>query len=73
MRPRIKNPINTGASVIESNAASRHGSRFEHPQAFAALSMTLPDGSVRSGHGCFESIVIGRHAPSGFTSMYDVP
>ena len=50
-----------------------HGSRTEHPQAFASLKMTTPDGSVLDGQGCFESIVIGRHAPSGFTSMFDVP
>ena len=35
--------------------------------------MTLPDGQVLDGVGCFESIVLGRHAPSDLTSMFDVP
>jgi hypothetical protein len=68
-----KGPLAVGYDGIESNAAAKHGSRTEHPQAFATLSMTMPDGRVLNGHGCFESIVIGRHTPSGFTSMFDVP
>ena len=66
-----KGPLAVGYDEIESNAP--HGSRTEHPQAFATLKMTMPDGSVLDGQGCFESIVIGRHTPSGFTSMFDVP
>ena len=35
--------------------------------------MTTPDGQEIAGHGCFELIVLGRHAPTGLTSMFDVP
>jgi hypothetical protein len=68
-----KGPLAVGYDEIESNAGAAHGSRYEHPQAFADLIMTTPDGTVIKGHGCFESIVIGRHTPSGFTSMFDIP
>lgn len=67
-----KGPLAIGYDEYASDAA-RHGSGFEHPQAFAHLAMTMPDGAVLEGVGCFESIVLGRHAPSGLTSMFDVP
>jgi hypothetical protein len=35
--------------------------------------MTTPEGTVLQGAGCFESIVLGRHVPSGLSSMFDVP
>lgn len=68
-----KGPLCVGYDEIPSIAAAEHGSRHEHPQAFAALSMTTPDGTRLSGHGCLESIVLGRHGPSGLASMFDVP
>ncbi len=67
-----KGPLAIGYDEYDSDAVS-HGSRFEHPQAFASLAMTTPDGSVLQGAGCFESIVLGRHVPSGLSSMFDVP
>ena len=68
-----KGPIALGYDEIESNAGASHGSRTEHPQAFATLRMTTPDGQTITGYGCFESIILGRHAPSGLSSMFDVP
>ena len=68
-----KGPLALGYDEIASISAAAHGSRFEHPQAFSKLAMTLPDGRMIGGHGCSESIVLGRHAPSGLTSMFDVP
>ncbi len=68
-----KGPLAVGYDEIMSVSAVQHASRYEHPQAFARLAMTTPDGSVLHGHGCFESIVLGRHAPSGLTTMFDVP
>ena len=68
-----KGPLAVGYDEIASVAAAAHSSRHEHPQAFSRLAMTLPDGQVLAGVGCFESIVLGRHAPSGFTSLFDVP
>ena len=68
-----KGPLAIGYDEVASSAQALHGSRFEHPQAFATVEMTTPDGILIKGHGCFESIVIGRHVPSGFTTMFDVP
>lgn len=67
-----KGPLAIGYDEYACEEA-RHGPRFEHPQAFARLAMTTPEGKVLEGVGCFESIVLGRHAPSQFTSMFDVP
>ena len=66
-------PLAVGYDEIPSVAAAHHSSRHEHPQSFATIAMTLPDGTVLAGHGSFESIALGRHAPSAFTSMFDVP
>ncbi len=68
-----KGPLATGYDEIESNAGAKHGPSTEHAQATSTVKLTLPDGTVQNGHGCFESLVIGRHTPSGFTSMFDVP
>lgn len=42
-----------------------------HIQAAVGVTMTAPDGSVRRGKGVLEQLVIGPHAPSGFTGMLD--
>ncbi len=68
-----KGALAVGYDEIDSSAGITHGSRYEHPQAFARLTMTTPEGAVLEGQGCFESIVLGRHAPSGLTSMFEVP
>jgi len=76
MNPDWAHGLNQGPLAIgydEIDSSTPHGSRTEHPQSFATLKMKKPDGSVIDGQGCFESIVIGRHAASGFTSMFDVP
>jgi hypothetical protein len=67
-----KGPLAVGYDEYDCDAVS-HGARFEHPQAFARLQMTTPEGTVLQGAGCFESIVLGRHVPSGLSSMFDVP
>ena len=68
-----KGPLAVGYDEYASCAHAPHASRFEHPQAFARLTMTAPEGKTLSGQGCFESIVLGRHAPTGLASMFDVP
>ena len=68
-----KGPLAVGYDEIASISAAKHEARCEHPQAFATLAMTTPEGKVLDGHGCYESIVLGRHVPSGLTSMFDVP
>lgn len=68
-----KGPLALGYDEIDIDAITRHAAPYQHPQAFAQLTMTLPSGEVQHGTGCFESIVLGRHAPSGLVSMMDVP
>lgn len=43
-----------------------------HVQAFCTAALTLPDGSVRKGIGILEQLIMGAHAPSGFTDLFDV-
>ena len=66
-------PLALGYDEIPSVSAARHASRHEHPQAFAQLRMTTPEGKILQGHGCLESIVLGRHDPTGLSSMFDLP
>ena len=63
-----------GVSQIDVLTTSGTGTLSIVPPATNTnRTLTLPDGTVQNGHGCFESLVIGRHTPSGFTSMFDVP
>ena len=68
-----KGPLTVGYDEIDSNPAAAHGPRHEHPQAVASLTMRTPDGTVLKGQGSFESMVLGRHVPTGLSSMFDVP
>lgn len=43
-----------------------------HVQALAAARLTLPDGSVHKGRGVLEQLILGPHARSGFTDMFDL-
>lgn len=42
-----------------------------HIQACVGVTMTGPDGMVRRGKGVLEQLVMGPHAPSGFTGVLD--
>ncbi|MBO6668912.1 hypothetical protein [Parvibaculum sp.] len=42
-----------------------------HIQAISDAVMTLPDGSTRKGCGILEQMIVGPHAPSGFTDILD--
>ncbi len=68
-----KGPLAVGYDEIVTSGVVKHEAPYQHVQAFAPLGMTLPDGRVLGGHGCFKSLVMGRHEPSGLTSMFDVP
>lgn len=43
-----------------------------HIQALVAATLTLPDGSTRQGRGVLEQLIVGPHAPSGFTQIFDL-
>lgn len=55
-------------TVAELDAMQPH---HLHVQASVGVTMTEPDGKVRTGKGVLEQLVIGPHAPSGFTGMLD--
>ena len=42
-----------------------------HTQTLSSVQCTLSDGSVHQGVGVLETLVLGAHAPSGFTGMGD--
>ncbi|OYX90483.1 MAG: hypothetical protein B7Y78_13790, partial [Caulobacter sp. 35-67-4] len=43
-----------------------------HVQALSRVVFTNAQGRSRIGRGVFEQLVLGPHAPSGFTSILDV-
>ncbi len=43
-----------------------------HIQALVTATMILPDGTTRQGRGVLEQLIVGPHAPSGFTGMFDL-
>ncbi|MFZ5670189.1 MAG: hypothetical protein ACOY4K_11895 [Pseudomonadota bacterium] len=43
-----------------------------HVQALSEVAFTAPDGTTRTGRGVLEQLVIGPHAPSGFTGLLDM-
>lgn len=57
------------ATIEVTNYAPPH----QHVQAFANVAVTYGDGRTQQGKGAFEYIIIGRHDPSGLTSLFDVP
>jgi len=68
-----KGPLAVGYDEFTTSAIVKHEAPYQHVQAFSRINLRLPDGQMRVGHGCLESIIMGRHEPSGFTSMFDVP
>jgi hypothetical protein len=45
---------------------------LNHIQALVAATLTLPDGRTDSGRGVLEQLIVGPHAPSGFTGIFDL-
>ena len=41
------------------------------PRPFSEATLTGPNGLTRKGHGVLEQLIIGAHAPSGFTGLLD--
>lgn len=44
---------------------------FFHVQALCRAELTLPDGSMKSGAGILEQLILGPHARSGFKGLVD--
>ena len=62
----VHTEIHESASLDEGVLANNH------IQALVSATMTLPDGSIRHGRGVLEQLIVGPHAPSGFTGLFDL-
>ncbi|HEX7819679.1 MAG TPA: hypothetical protein VF463_03565 [Sphingobium sp.] len=65
-----KGPLAIGYDEIDTNGVG-YAPPHIYTQAFARVTMTLPDGSVQQGTGTFEALSMGPHARLGFDGMHD--
>ena len=61
-----KGPLAVGGNVIDLEQVEPLDPRFIHVQQLCHVRM-----GERQGMGVFEQLAIGRHAPSGFESLFD--
>jgi hypothetical protein len=61
-----------GYDTIETANADEKVPLFWHVQAFSSVKLSGPGGIERKGAGVLEQLIIGAHAPSGFTGLMDV-
>jgi hypothetical protein len=57
--------------VIETASADEGTLPLNHIQALVTAKLTLPNGQ-EDGRGVLEQMIIGPHAPSGFTGIFDL-
>lgn len=62
--------LKTAYDTIEAAAASPQEQLHWHIQAFARATLQI-GGIEHHGHGILEQLLIGPHAPSGFTGLLD--
>jgi hypothetical protein len=60
------------AETIETATADEGSLPLNHIQALVTARLTLPDGRVEDGRGVLEQLIVGPHAPSGFTGLFDL-
>lgn len=60
----------TAYDRIAPGEADPHQQLYLHIQAFSRATLTIGEGE-HSGHGVLEQLLIGPHAPSGFTGLLD--
>lgn len=70
---RNKGELAIGYDEIATGEVGKYAPPFHHVQAFANVTVTAQGGAAKRGVGSFEYIIIGRHAPTGLTSLFDVP
>ncbi|NWH08277.1 MAG: hypothetical protein HXY22_06465 [Alphaproteobacteria bacterium] len=66
-----KGPLAIGYEAFELAKVNENDLHFLHVQAFSKVTLTGPNGLRREGAGVLEQLIIGPHAPSGFTSILD--
>jgi hypothetical protein len=68
---RFRGELAVGYDAVETAKVNENEFHFNHIQAFSAARLTGPNGLERKGHGVLEQLIIGAHAPSGFTGLLD--
>lgn len=64
--------LDVGFDRYEIDKIDRKDPAFAHVQAFSHATLSMEGGTTRKGHGILEQMVIGPHAPSGLTGLFDV-
>lgn len=62
----------TATESLDLGSADESTLPLNHIQALVAATLTLPDGRTDSGRGVLEQLIVGPHAPSGFTGIFDL-
>ena len=65
-------PDVTSHESLDLAAAAEGTLPLNHIQALVLARMTLPGGAVHDGRGVLEQLIVGPHAPSGFTGLFDL-
>ena len=65
-----KGPLAVGYDEIDCTTVA-YAPPHIYTQAFATVTMTLPDGTTQHGHAAYEALSMGPHARLGFTAMHD--
>ncbi len=60
-----------GYEEYETAKVNESDPRFLHVQAISTAKLSGPNGVTRDGVGVLEQLIIGPHAPSGFTDIFD--
>ncbi len=63
--------LETGYDTIDTAAAAPNEQLHWHIQAFSRATLTI-NGTAHQGHGVLEQLLVGPHAPSGFTELLDM-
>lgn len=66
-----KGELEVGYEEVKLSEVPSYVPPHLHIQAFVDAKLTLPDGSTRAGSGVLEQLIIGPHAPSGFSDILD--
>jgi hypothetical protein len=64
--------LDVAGERFEAGAANLAAPADAHIQALVAAELCLPDGTRHRGRGVLEQLLIGPHAPSGFSGLYDL-
>jgi hypothetical protein len=67
----FKGELAEGYEAFDLATTDENAINFQHVQAFCTAKLTGPEGLERRGSGVLEQLVLGPHAPSGFTGLLD--